>query len=215
MLNPTTLGNFTLNLACVLYLFVYIPQIRYNNTKHHLAELSVSLHMILMTSFVLDLMYGYLQSLPWQYLLVSWVALSTLSIQHIQIVRLSQQNRYILLYYMLNIFYLSLLLILVGFFCFKNILYSNHIIGLMGGVSRVGFLSYTLPQIIQNHRFHSAKALDTTFLTLSLLLALLDLTSAWCLDWGWPNKLGEPFSMLFILVLLWQKKSNVFNKQLI
>lgn len=206
MISPTTLGNLTLNLAFMLYLVVYVPQIRHNNNKHHLAELSISLHMIIMTSFVFDLIYSVLKPLPWQYRAVSLVALTTLSIQQIQLMRLAQQCGHIKLLTTLGLFALSLVLMLTGFFYCGTTHYSSNTIVLIGWISRIGFLIYTLPQIIQNHRLNSAKALSTVFLSLSLFLSLLDLTSAWCLDWGWPNKLGTPLTISLTLMLLWQKK---------
>jgi len=206
MISPTTLGNLTLNLAFALYLIVYLPQIRHNNNQHHLAELSISLHMILMTSFALDLIYGWLKPLPWQYLMVSIAALATLSIQQIQLMRRAQQRGQIILLGALSLFCLSLMMMLTGFFSLEAMSYSSNTICLIGWVSRIGFLSYILPQILQNHRLNSAKALSTTFLALSLFLSLLDLTSAWCLDWGWPNKLGTPLTISLTLMLLWQKK---------
>jgi uncharacterized protein with PQ loop repeat len=207
-LNPTALGNLTLNIAFVLYLIVYVPQIRHNKNKHHLAELSISLHMIIMTSFVLDLLYGLLKPLPWQYRAVSIVALGTLCIQQLQLMRLAQQRGQILLFATLGMFYLSLILILIftSVFYFDALSSSSNTILLIGWVSRIGFLSYIVPQIIKNHRMNSAKALSTSFLSLSLFLSLLDLTSAWCLDWGWPNKLGTPLTITLTLMLLWQKK---------
>lgn len=207
-ISPTTLGNITLNTAFMLYLIVYVPQIRHNKNKHHLAELSISLHMIIITSFVLDLLYGLLKPLPWQYRAVSIVALGTLSIQQMQLMRLAQQRSQILLLAALSFFCFSLVLLLTltSIFYFDTLSSSSNTVLLIGWVSRIGFLSYIVPQIIKNHRMNSAKALSTAFLSLSLFLSLLDLTSAWCLDWGWPNKLGTPLTITLTLILLWQKK---------
>jgi len=207
MMNAATLGNLTLNLAFVLYLIVYVPQIRHNKNAEHLAELSTSLHMILMASFVLDLAYGFLKPLPWQYRAVSVVALSLLTIQHMQLMRLAQTRRQLALFRRLSFFGLGLILMLAGMFYIDASVYSNKTIFWIGWISRIGFLSYTLPQIIQNHRLNSAQALSTTYLNLSLFLSLLDLISAWCLDWGWPNKLGTPFTISLTLILLWQKNA--------
>lgn len=190
----------------MLYLIVYLPQIRHNKHKQHLAELSISLHLIIMTSFVLDLIYSLLKPLPWQYCVVSVVALSTLSVQQMQLIQRAKQGGHIKLLSVLHFFSFTLIMFLVSFFYFKNIAYSSNTIFLIGWISRIGFLIYTVPQIIQNYRLRSAQALSTTFLHLSLLLSLLDLTSAWCLDWGWPNKLGTPLTLSLTLILLWQKK---------
>ena len=204
-MHAETLGNFTLNLSFVLYLIVYVPQIRHNRSKKHLVQLSTSLHMILMTSFVLDLTYGFLKPLPWQYRAVSLVALSLLGIQQLQLMQLARQRGQLILFTALGIFSFTLILTLTGFFYFEPKAYPIKTIGLIGWISRIGFLSYTVPQILQNYRLNSAQALNTTYLGLSLFLSLLDLTSAWCLDWGWPNKLGTPFTISLTLVLLWQK----------
>jgi uncharacterized protein with PQ loop repeat len=208
MISPTTLGNITLNLAFVLYLIVYLPQIRHNRNKHHLAELSINLHMIIMTSFVLDLLYALLKPLPWQYRAVSITALCTLSIQQLQLMRFAQERGQVRLLTMLSLFSVSLISIfmLLGVFYFDTMAHSSKTVLLVGWISRLGFLSYVLPQIIKNYRLHSAKALSTGFLTISLFLSLLDLTSAWCLDWGWPNKLGTPLTISLTVMLLWQKK---------
>ncbi|NCT56358.1 MAG: PQ-loop repeat-containing protein [Legionella sp.] len=208
MISPTTLGNFTLNLAFVLYLIVYLPQIRHNTHKHHLAELSVSLHMIIMTSFALDLLYALFKPLPWQYRAVSIAALCTLSIQQFQLMRFAQERGQVKLLAVLCLFSLSLIgiLMLLGVFYFEAMAHSRDTVLFVGWISRLGFLSYVAPQIIKNYRLHSAKALSTTFLTISLFLSLLDLTSAWCLNWGWPNQLGTPLTISLTLTLLWQKK---------
>jgi len=212
MINSASLGNFTLNLAFVLYLFVYVPQIRHNNNKQHLAELNISLHCILMVSFVLDLIYALLTPLPWQYSMVAIFSLSTLSLQHLQLLRIVQQRSQILLLSVLSLFLFSFIIILFFFYYRETITYSSKMIILIGWISRIGFLSYTLPQIIQNYRLRSATALSTMFLILSFILSLLDFTSAWCLNWGWPNKLGALFTITLTFVLLWQKKHYALNK---
>lgn len=206
MINATALGNITLNFSFVLYLIVYLPQIRHNKNTQHLAELSTSLHAILMASFVLDLAYGVFKPLPWQYQAVSLIFLGLLTIQHIQLMRLAQKHYQHLLFNRLKLLGLGLIFVLVGIFYTNVDFYSDNAIFWIGWASRIGFLSYTLPQVIQNYRLNSAQALSTTYLRLSFLLSLLDLTSAWCLDWGWPNKLGAPFTISLTLILLWQKK---------
>ena len=204
-MNTASLGNLSLNISFVLYLILYFPQLRHNRTPTHLAELSIGLHVILSTSFCLDLIYAYLKPLPWQYLTVSVVALSLLSVQHLQLMRQAyRQHKKNLVNQLVGFFILACLGLVYVFLTDLSHTSSQEILGI-GYISRLGFLSYTLPQIIQNHRRQSAQALSTAFLSLSLLLSSLDLISAWCLDWGWPNKLGTPIALLFTLTLLWQK----------
>lgn len=201
MIFTNTLGNISLNISFVLYLVVYLPQIRHNQTSKHLEQLNLNLHFILILSFMLDLMYGVLKPLPWQYQAVSVVGLILLTIQHLQLIHFYQLKKR----HMLSLTLICLCGLLAGFFLFKDSLRAPLVILSIGYLSRLGFLTYTLPQIIQNYRRKSASALSLTFLKLSLFLSILDLISAWCLSWGWPNQLGTPIMLILTLTLLWQK----------
>lgn len=107
-------------------------------------------------------------------------------------------------------FNLTLLFTITGliiyFFLVKQIHLPKQTTQTIGYLSRAGFLIYTLPQIMKNHALKSADAISIPFIYLSLVLSVLDMTSAWCLNWGWPNKLGSPLTMLLLCVMLIQIK---------
>lgn len=204
MPSAVAIGNLSLNIAFVIYLVIYLPQIKHNQKPEHLAELSLGLHFIIITSFILDLAYSLLKPLPWQYQTVSIVALILLSIQHLQLTLLAkaQSNKKLALLQITGaLFLLSLGLFYLCFEALKPAILTLTI----GTISRLGFLLYMLPQIYQNMKLQSADALSTTFLNLSILLTTLDMISAWCLDWGLPNQIGSPITLMLTLTLRWQK----------
>jgi uncharacterized protein with PQ loop repeat len=205
MITTTALGNLSLNISFFLYLIVYLPQIHHNRKPEHLKQLSLSLHVIIIISFLLDYIYSVLIPLPWQYQTVSIIALSLLGIQHLQLMQLAWANKHYKRFLHLNGFLCIIILTLAYFFYFGTTHYTRTMTLFIGYVARIGFLTYVLPQIIRNYRLRSAEALNPLFLTLSLFLSSLDLISAWCLNWGWPNKLGTPLNILLTLILIWQK----------
>jgi uncharacterized protein with PQ loop repeat len=206
MITTTALGNLSLNISFFLYLIVYLPQIQHNRKPAHLKQLSLTLHIMIIASFLLDYAYSVLLPLPWQYQTVAIIALSLLGIQHIQLMQLAWRNKHLKRFLGLNVFLYIILFALIYFFYLGPTHYSRNMILFIGYIARIGFLIYVLPQIIQNYRMRSAKALNPLFLKLSLFLSSLDLISAWCLNWGWPNKLGTPLNILLTLILLWQMK---------
>lgn len=85
-------------------------------------------------------------------------------------------------------------------------------------VSFVFYLILYLPQIFKNRNLRSTKALNSSFLWINLSLALMDMVSAWCLDWGWPNKITSPVTALIGMILLSQNRkyrhdSFTFHKE--
>ena len=205
MITATELGNLSLNISFFLYLIVYLPQIHHNRKPEYLKQLSLNLHVIIIASFTLDYMYSVLMPLPWQYQIISIIALCLLSIQHLQLMQLAWANQKRKRFLHLSVFLSAIVFVLACFFYLGPTHYSRNMTLFIGYIARVGFLTYVLPQIIRNYRLASADALNPLFLILSLCLSSLDLISAWCLDWGWPNKLGTPLNILLTLLLIWQK----------
>lgn len=198
------MGMTSLNISFVLYLVVYLPQIFHNRNTHYLAGLSLNMHYILCLSYCLDLFYGFSNHLQWQYKMVSVVSLSVLSFQHLQI------THYFWLQKKKIPLYCNLLLLLVAacsivyFFIIQKASLTSSATQIIGYLSRTGFLMYTIPQIIKNRAIKSADSLSLKFIYLSMSLSLLDMISAWCLDWGWPNKLAAPIMVCLMLILLMQ-----------
>ena len=206
MISTTMIGTISLNSSFVLYLLVYLPQIFHNRKSHHLSSLSMGMHLILYSSYCLDLMYGFSSNLQWQYKTVSVVSLTLLIIQHLQITWHYQAEKKWSLFNFNLIFILMALAGVVYFFTANQANLSEQTTQTIGYMSRIGFLLYTLPQIMKNRALKSANAISVKFIYLSLILSLLDMTSACCLDWGWPNKLGSPLTMSLMLIMLMQMK---------
>ena len=200
------IGAICLNVAFALYLVVYLPQIIHNQKSQDLVNLSLKMHFLFYIAYLLDLFYGYSCDLPWQYKTVSIVGLTVLSIQHLQITHYFSKLQKRLSVYLNMLFLFGVGLSIVYFFSINQGIYSESTTLLIGYISRVCFLLYTLPQIIKNKKLKSASAISIQFVYLNLTLAILDLVAAWCLNWGWPNKLGSPIMVALMIVMLLQMK---------
>lgn len=198
------IGNICLNIAFILYLFVYLPQIVHNRNTNHIANLSLKMHFTFYIAYLLDLFYGFSSNLPWQYRMVSIIGVSLLTVQHIQITQFFWiKNKQI---WFNSLFLLSIVISIIYFFTIQQALYSENATLLIGYISRAGFLLYTVPQILKNKRLQSTSAISLSFVYLNLTLSILDLIAAWCLNWGWPNKLGAPIAVSLMLIMLLQTK---------
>ena len=213
MLTANLVGTISLNLSFVLYLFVYVPQIIHNRNADHLAHLSVSMHGLLYMAYCLDLLYGFSNHLQWQYKTVSVVGLTLLAIQHLQLTGYFWTRQAWSAVQVHAIFLLITGLAVLYFFLIEHGQVSDTRTQTIGYLSRVCFLLYTLPQIIKNNALKSAQAISLNFLYLNISLSTLDLISAWCLDWGWPNKLGSPITACLMLVLLLQRRLYTVHTQ--
>ena len=212
MLSPSLIGAITLNVSFVLYLLVYVPQILHNRHTHHLAHLSIGMHSLLYMGYCLDLLYGFSHHLQWQYKTVSMVGFSLLVFQHLQLMRYFGMQRKWPWVHMSGLLLMSALGVLYFFIQQKAQVSENNTLAI-GYLSRLCFLLYTLPQIIKNKTLQSANAISLKFIYFSMTLSLLDLISAWCLDWGWPNKLATPIMLSLMGILLMQRKKYGLNRR--
>lgn len=200
------IGNISLNISFVFYLVLYTPQIIHNREKTNLAQLSLNMHFLLCISYTCDLFYGVATHLPWQYKVVSLVGLTLVFIQHCQLARLlfnikSHLTRPIMV--------MSLLLFLMAnyyFFivCKGTVSESNSLV--YGWIARCTGILYCFPQILKNRQQQSATAISIKFIVINLLLSILDFISSWCLNFGWPNKISSPITMILMIILLLQIK---------
>lgn len=206
MITSANIGAMSLNISFVLYLVVYLPQIIHNRTPGHIADLSPSMHLILYISYCLDLFYGFSSQLQWQYKTVSIISLSLLFIQHAQLSRhyLLERKWSALKFNLL--FMVGTGILILYFFVWQQAKLPTMATQITGYIARLGFLIYILPQIIKNRTLKSTRALSIKFIYLSLTLSFLDMISAWCLNWGWPNKLGSPITISLLLIILMQTR---------
>ena len=198
---PELIGQISLNISFVLYLFLLWPQIIHNAGQASVKNLSFLMHFILFVAYAADLVYGFGQHFPWQYKAVTVSGLVSLSVQHYQFWAYGDKthNSFRFLCFVLYTFML---------FCFYLLFWETAwckeaSLGL-GFVSQGGWLIYTIPQIVRNFITHSVKALSPHFLLLAFTVTLCDSISAWTLNWALPSKIGAPVSLFFKSVLLLQ-----------
>jgi hypothetical protein len=205
-------GNFSLNISLVLYFIVYIPQIIHNQKANNIAGLSLWLHGLLYFSYLFDVLYGFASSLPLQYKIVSIAGLLLVIIQHIQLLRYFIHQKSYRLVKIGILFFLASFMILYIFFNILSVSYfSLQTVLIFGAIAQVCGLIYCMPQIVKNKYVKSTRAISMYFVYLNLFIAILDTTSAWCLNWGWPNKFAAPVNIFFMLIMLWQHKQYSAN----
>ena len=210
-MNTNLIGNISLNIAMIIYLIQYLPQLYHNKTVAHLKKMSLTFHFIFFIAYVTDLIYAFGMHMPWQYNMVSIVGLTSLLIQHRQLTKIYEG---ILLNSMLVVFIL-LFIAAISSIIIKQTdqFYIN-----MEVVSYTGLLTFRMPQLYRNWRLKTGEALNINYLLLSLSCTICDNISGWCLNWSWPNKVGA-FVLLIIIVLLllqtlyYRKQNEVFSSQ--
>ena len=74
----------------------------------------------------------------------------------------------------------------------------------LGFISVFGWNSSDLPQLVTNWQLRSTAGLALPFTLFGVAGVVCDLISTYGLDWGLPNKIGCPISLLLKLFLLWQ-----------
>lgn len=87
-----TIGNAVLNLAFILYLIHYFPQLLTNRKNSNLEHLSLHFHGMLSVCYFSDLAYGLGMNMPWQYRCVSMIGSACLLIQHGQLLNIHKDN---------------------------------------------------------------------------------------------------------------------------
>jgi uncharacterized protein with PQ loop repeat len=189
------IGHLFLNVAFVLYLILYIPQLIHNARNQTFAHMSFLMHAMMLQAYSCDLLYALTRHMPWQYLTVSCMGLICLCIQHAQWVsycRRHHQPRW------------SSYLILGGLIVIWPLLIPASP-KVFAWVSRAMFLFHFLPQIFKYHRHPNERdAIDMRYLLLSMGLSACDVGAAWCLSWDLPNLWGTFLSLLFKVYLFGQ-----------
>lgn len=203
------LGQISLNLSFLMYMFLYLPQVIHNQRQSSLEGLSPWMHLTLYSAYSLDLLYGCGQNLPWQYCAVSFIGWGLLTIQHLQFICYFSHSKQI-----------SIQRIFYGLFIFTSFIliwsinkkpFTSLSLNYIGYIAQINFVIAFIPQIIRSMQLQSAHALNFLYILLNFSLAGLDCISAWQLKWGWPNKLGSGCLVLLTGILLLQRRTYAKN----
>lgn len=240
-MNLHSLGTLSLNCSFIAYIVVYLPQILHNQRGKHLHSYSVGMHFTLYCGYFLDLLYGFSSQLPWQYKTVSCVGMILLMIQHLQITRLWWENKALgtirpnlvgprtnlpcpklglgqtnILLIIFNVcFLLTTICAIIYYFIPSQKTFSSETTTLIGSGSRLLFICASIPQIIRNYRTQHAGAISIKYIYLNLAICGLDTVSAWCLNWGWPNKISPLIMLALYSILLNLEKAINPQKKLL
>ncbi|PJD94393.1 MAG: hypothetical protein CK424_00065 [Legionella sp.] len=197
------LGQLSLNLSCLMYAILYVPQILHNQKQANLDGLSKSMHFLLYGAYSLDLLYGVMVHLPWQYRLVSALGWILLTLQHLQIAHhFKKKQQFSAEYRCYSVLILVVVWMMEGLY---EQPFSEASINLAGFIAQFGFGIALLPQILKSKQLQSTNAIHMAYLVLNVSLACLDLISAWQLHWGWPNKVGSSLMFGLTSILLLQR----------
>jgi uncharacterized protein with PQ loop repeat len=206
------LGQISLNLSFLMYMFLYLPQVIHNQKQTSLVGLSKWMHLTLYIAYFLDLVYGFGTQLPWQYRIVSGVGWVLLNIQHLQLIhyfKRTKQSALQMAFYSILVIITALLIWVLS----SQHSFINLQLPAIGYVSQIGFAIAFIPQILKSKRLQSSQAMNIFYILLCLFLAMLDCISAWQLEWGWPNKLGSCCLVLMTSILLMQYYRYQFTQR--
>lgn len=193
------IGKIALNIAFVLYLIHYWPQLWHNQNKAKIQQLSLSFHFLLSVCYLADLSYGFGMHMPWQYRFVSAVGLLCLTIQHWQVWRFYNHSHFILKVYHFSLLFFALVSAL-SIFC--NLPENVYIT--MGFLAQTSALCYMLPQIVKNYHHRQHHALNLSYLSFNWICFFCDCIAAFALQWPMPSKFGAVFGFCCISILLAQ-----------
>jgi uncharacterized protein with PQ loop repeat len=189
----STIGHLFLNIAFVLYLILYLPQLIYNARHKKFEHMSFFMHIMLLQAYWCDLFYGMGRHMPWQYVFVSMIGVMYLLIQHGQwfffnLKHHPEKNLALVVTGIIS--FLSPMLLYVFF------MHQSWQIHLQAWVSRLLFIIHFIPQIIKYHQQPKERdAISLWYLNLSLSLSVCDLISAYCLRWDMANQWGSLISL--------------------
>ena len=195
----SVIGNTALNIAFILYLIHYFPQLIHNQKNEKLKNLSLHFHGFLAACYLSDLSYGFGLAMPWQYRLVSIIGSICLMIQHIQLRKIHANTRC----YKGYTVSLSVMVLVVFYGITCQLSHSFYIS--MGYISQISAATFFIPQIIKNQKNHISNALSITYLLLDLCCYFCDIIAAFSLNWPTPSKIGALINLMAISILLAQR----------
>ncbi len=201
------IGQICLNIALVLYLIHFLPQLMHNRCVNYRAQISLHFHGLLSIAYLSDLTFAFGMNMPWQYCLVSSTGVLCLLIQHFQLKKEAQQKTLFLSYQII----ISLFLLL--FFATLLLKLPSSFFLLMGYVTQAAIWTYTLPQIRKNYISKQGRGLNNLYLGMNLACYGLDVVASMALNWPLPAKLGALFGLGCATILMSQMR--FYNKQIV
>ncbi|MFC4891704.1 PQ-loop repeat-containing protein [Pseudofrancisella aestuarii] len=201
-----TIGNITLNISFILYLVLFLPQTIHNQFKHTTTEISLWTHSLMIIANSLDLIYAVGFNMPWQYITVSVVLLTFLTIQQLQILNDKLSNKIFL-----HSFFIFSFLLIAIYFALNNIFTDSNLL-IFGSLSNIIYNVYWFPQIWKNFRTKQAEGFSIIYLYLSIITCSCDIVSGLTLNWPIPTIIGSLFLLFLIGIQIFQylfyKKEN-------
>lgn len=203
MISQHMIGEYSLTISSIFYVYWCIPQVVLNFQRKSTEGLSFGLHSLLLTGYCGDLFYGFGLHLPWQYRLTTIVGLISLLIQHCQIAYYGYQKNLKKTHYFLMTIFIATILLFTLFHLYHTH-YSPHLYDTIGMLNNLCYTLYMAPQIIKNYQRKATTGLSHVFVFLALFLCSCDLTSAYTLQWPWPNLVGSSMELFGNSLLLLQ-----------
>ncbi|APC96896.1 PQ-loop repeat-containing protein [Francisella frigiditurris] len=201
-----TIGNITLNISFILYLVLFLPQTIHNQLKHTTREISLWTHSLMIIANSLDLIYAIGFNMPWQYITVSVVLLTFLTIQQLQILNDKLSNKIFL-----HSFFIFSFLLIAIYFALNNSFTEKNLL-IFGSISNIIYNIYWFPQIWKNFRTKQAAGFSIIYLYLSIITCSCDIVSGLTLNWPIPTIIGSLFLFCLINIQIFQylyyKKGN-------
>lgn len=200
MLSPA-LGHIMVHFSFIFYMIMLLPQIYLNIRRQSLDGFSWGTHLILFISSICDSFYAFSSGMPWQYYSVGLALIVLLSLQHMQYWRYQRTH--------LPRFYRAATIGLVGVALIGTSLFRLYpdlrpSFAMLGYLSMVGYFCSSLPQVVSNYRLRSTAGAASSFIILQTLALICDTLAAYSLNWGTPNKIGAPTSLIFQATLILQ-----------
>lgn len=197
------IGEITLSISSIVYFIWFLPQLWMNFKRKNTDGLSLWMHGLLLLGYSADLLYGFGRHMQWQYRAVTIVGLICLFIQHMQFACYGMHSKAI----KINFALLTLMVAVVFSYAVLNFTVLHHgkrYYDIAGFISDVCWMTYLFPQILKNFRQKSTQGLSVSFVVLSVVISLLDMTSTFALHWDWPSVLSSSVALLKKFILVFQ-----------
>lgn len=197
------IGEITLSISSIVYFIWFLPQLWMNFKRKNTDGLSLWMHGLLLLGYSADLLYGFGRHMEWQYRAVTIVGLLCLFVQHLQFARYGMHSKAI----KINFIALTVMVLIVFIYAVINFTVLHHgkrYYDIAGFISDVCWMIYLFPQIVKNFRQKSTEGLSISFVVLSIVISLLDMTSTFALHWDWPSVVSSSVTLFKKLILVLQ-----------